>query len=146
MDCSPPGSSVHGISRGRILEWVAIPLPEDLPNPGIEPHLVCLLYCRWILYHWVTEAIYIQTHTYTHIYVSQEEGTTTHSSILAWRLPWTEEPGGLQFTGLQRVRHHWSHLAPRTHKYMCIHACIHTHAYLCIHTGTHMYVYICKVY
>ena len=29
----------------------------------------------------------------------------THSSILAWRIPWTEEPGGLQFLGLQRVRH-----------------------------------------
>ena len=28
-----------------------------------------------------------------------------HSSILAWRIPGTEEPGGLQFTGLQRVRH-----------------------------------------
>ena len=34
-----------------------------------------------------------------------EEGMVTHSSILAWRIPWTEEPGGLQFTGLQRVRH-----------------------------------------
>ena len=30
----------------------------------------------------------------------------THCSILAWRIPWTEEPGGLQSTGLQRVRHH----------------------------------------
>jgi len=29
-----------------------------------------------------------------------EEGMATHSSILAWRIPWTEEPGGLQFTGL----------------------------------------------
>ena len=29
----------------------------------------------------------------------------THSSILAWRIPWTEEPGGLQSTGLQRVWH-----------------------------------------
>ena len=29
----------------------------------------------------------------------------THSSILAWRIPWTEEPGGLQSTGSQRVRH-----------------------------------------
>ena len=29
----------------------------------------------------------------------------THSSILAWRIPWTEEPGGLQSTGLQRVGH-----------------------------------------
>ena len=30
----------------------------------------------------------------------------THSSILAWRIPWTEEPGGLQFIGLQRIGHH----------------------------------------
>ena len=34
-----------------------------------------------------------------------EKGTATHSSILAWRIPWTEEPGGLQSTGLQRVGH-----------------------------------------
>ena len=34
-----------------------------------------------------------------------EEGVATHSSILAWRIPWTEEPGGLQSMGLQRVRH-----------------------------------------
>ena len=34
-----------------------------------------------------------------------EEGKATHSSILAWRIPWTEEPGGLQSTGSQRVRH-----------------------------------------
>ena len=34
-----------------------------------------------------------------------EEGMATHSSILAWRIPWTEEPGGLHSVGLQRVRH-----------------------------------------
>ena len=34
-----------------------------------------------------------------------EKGMATHSSILAWRIPWTEEPGGLQSTGLQRVGH-----------------------------------------
>ena len=34
-----------------------------------------------------------------------EEGTATHSSILAWRIPWTEEPGRLQSIGLQRVGH-----------------------------------------
>ena len=34
-----------------------------------------------------------------------EKGMTTHSSILSWRIPWTEEPGGLQSMGLQRVRH-----------------------------------------
>ena len=35
----------------------------------------------------------------------------THSSILAWRIPWTEEPGGLQFMGSQRVGHGWSYWA-----------------------------------
>ena len=34
-----------------------------------------------------------------------EKGMATHSSILAWRIPWTEEPGGLQSTGWQRVGH-----------------------------------------
>ena len=34
-----------------------------------------------------------------------EEEMATHSSILAWRIPWTEESGGLQSMGLQRVRH-----------------------------------------
>ena len=34
-----------------------------------------------------------------------EEGMATHSSILAWRIAWTEEPGGLQSMGSQRVRH-----------------------------------------
>ena len=34
-----------------------------------------------------------------------EEGMATNSSILAWEIPWTEEPGGLQSMGLQRVRH-----------------------------------------
>ena len=33
------------------------------------------------------------------------EGMATHSSVLAWRIPWTEEPGRLQAMGLQRVRH-----------------------------------------
>ena len=34
-----------------------------------------------------------------------EKGTATHSNILAWRIPWTEQPGGLQSVGSQRVRH-----------------------------------------
>jgi len=34
-----------------------------------------------------------------------EEKMAIHSSILAWRIPWTEEPGGLQSMGLQRIRY-----------------------------------------
>ena len=37
-----------------------------------------------------------------------EEERATHSSILAWRIPWTEEPGGLQSMGSQRVEHDWA--------------------------------------
>ena len=36
-----------------------------------------------------------------------EKGMATHSSILAWRILWTEEPGGLQSMGSQRFRHDW---------------------------------------
>ena len=37
MNCSPPGSSVHEILQARMLEWAAMPPPEDLPNSGIKP-------------------------------------------------------------------------------------------------------------
>ena len=36
---------------------------------------------------------------------SLERGMATHASLLAWRIPWTENPGGLQSMGLQKVRH-----------------------------------------
>ena len=36
-----------------------------------------------------------------------EKGMAIHSNVLGWRIPWTEEPGGLQSMGLQRVRHSW---------------------------------------
>ena len=55
---------------------------------------------------------------------SPEKGMATHSSVLAWRIPWTEEPGRLQSTGLQIVGQDWVHT--------------HTHT----HTHTH-YIYVC---
>ena len=51
-----------------------------------------------------------------------EKGMATHFSILAWRIPWTEEPGRLQSMGSQRVGHDWSDL-------VC--ACTHTHNMKC---------------
>ena len=48
-----------------------------------------------------------------------EEEVVTYSSILAWKIPWTEEPGGLQSKGSQRVRGYWAHTHSRAH------ACIH---------------------
>ena len=56
-------------------------------------------------------------------------GHGNHSSIPAWRIPWTEELSGLQATGPQRVGHNWHDLAQ--HTYMCIHINMYIH----IHFG-----------
>ena len=58
-----------------------------------------------------------------------EEAMAAHSSILAWRIPWTEEPGGLQSQGSQRVRHNWNDLA-HTHTCVCVWNWMYTH--ICI--------------
>ena len=52
-----------------------------------------------------------------------EEEMATHSSILAWKIPWTEEPGGLQSVGLPRIRHDYSNLA-------CTHTCTLKHVFV----------------
>ena len=44
-----------------------------------------------------------------------EKEMATHSSVLAWRIPWTEEPRGLQSTGSQRVGHNWATNPTHTH-------------------------------
>ena len=49
MDCSPLGSSVHGISQARILEWVAISFSRGYSQPRDRTHISCI--GRWILYH-----------------------------------------------------------------------------------------------
>ena len=46
LDQSPLGTSVHGIPQARRLEWVAIPSPGNLPDPGIQPLLLCLLHLQ----------------------------------------------------------------------------------------------------
>ena len=50
MDCSPPDSSVHGISQARILEWVAISFSRESSPPRDRTGVSCI--GRQILYHW----------------------------------------------------------------------------------------------
>ena len=59
--------------------------------------------------------------------------------LQGWRIPWSEEPGGLQSIGLQRVRHDWSNLACPICIYTHIHTYIHTH----IFTSTFVYMWVC---
>ena len=44
MDCSSPGSSVHRVLQVRILEWVAVPTPGNLPDAGLKHASLCLLH------------------------------------------------------------------------------------------------------
>ena len=74
MDCSSPGSSAHGIFQERILEWIAISSPGDLPNPGIEPvspessALPCGFFTTDPPGKHMLVCVYIFTYTHTYIY------------------------------------------------------------------------------
>ena len=68
------------------------------PTQGSNPHLLQLLHGRFF-----TAELLRKIYIYIAIYA--EKAVATHSSTLAWRIPWTEEPGGLQSMGLWRVEH-----------------------------------------
>ena len=59
MDYSPPGSSIHGISQARILEWVAISLTRGSSQPRDWTHVSCN--GRWILYWWASRDAFLNT-------------------------------------------------------------------------------------
>jgi len=108
VDCSLPGSSVHGILQARILEWVAFPSPnssvakksacnagdpDSIPGSGrssgegidyplqySEPFLVDQLVKNLP----AMQEIWVQS-----LEDPLEKGKAAHSSILAWRIPWT---------------------------------------------------------
>ena len=137
MDCSPSGSSVHGIFQTRVLEWVAIAFSREgtradqnnlcwklrkysknqrdkylggtsadqgwghlgikmgLPQwlTGKRICLLCMRHRRHGFDPWVRKILL--------------EEMATHCSSLAWKIPRTEEPGELQYTESQRVKHDW---------------------------------------
>ena len=124
MDCSLPGSSVHGIFQARVLEWVSISFSRRSSQPRDRTLVSRIVGRRFTV--WATREVpthpQMQETLETQIWSlgwedPLEKGMTTHSSILAWRIPWTEETGGLQSIGSQKVGHTWSNLActhPRT--------------------------------
>ena len=90
------------------------PLPGDLPDPGIEPK--CLMPPAFVGGFFTTASLVAQSlkrlpamkETWVRSQGREdplEKEMATHSSILAWRIPWLEEPGGLQSSGSQRVGH-----------------------------------------
>ena len=104
MDRNPPGFSDHGTLQERILEWVAVPFPGDLPDPGIEPEspvAPALQADSLLLSHWRSPKLLLGSIKKTGL----EKAMAPHSSTLAWKIPWTEEPGRLQSMGSLGVRH-----------------------------------------
>ena len=118
-------------SREEYWSGLPVPSPEDLPDSGIKlKSLASPAREMWILYHCVTWKRILSSLTFDKRSQTQgfpgdsdgkesamwetqvrslgqedllEKGTATHSSILAWRIPWTEEPGGPQSMVSQRA-------------------------------------------
>ena len=81
MDFSLPGSFIHGIFQARVLEWGAIAFSEMVKRlPAMRE--------TWVRSLGWEDPL--------------EEEMASHSSILVWRIPWREEPGGLDSMGSQK--------------------------------------------
>ena len=105
MDCSPPGSSVHefpGKSTGVGCHFL---LQSTHDTPKLVIFFVKIGGFPW----WLSGKEYACMQETQVQSLGQEdpleEEMATHSSILAWEIPWTEEPGRLQTMGSQRVGH-----------------------------------------
>ena len=90
LSSNPPEHDFYNMVKGKV----------GFPGgpSGKEPACYCRRYNRRGFDTWVGQD-------------PLEESLATHSSLLAWRIPWKGEPGGLKFTELQRVRYDWSHWA-----------------------------------
>ena len=103
MDCTLPDSSIHGIFQARVLEWVAISLlqgtfPTQGSNPGLHALWADALpsqpvgkpvaqMVKRLPAMWETWVRFLDRED------PLEKEMETHSSTLAWKIPWMEEPG-----------------------------------------------------
>ena len=101
----PPGNSLKfcvfqffGLTvqhMGSLVPWPGIqPVPSALEGQSLN--------------HWIINASFLYFIYYQSIVEPQEKAMAPHSSTLAWKIPWTEEPGRLQSMGLRRVGHDWA--------------------------------------
>ena len=84
----------HEVSKN----WCGLPCPPsgNLPNSGIDSHLLCLLHCRWILYHWAIRGRSLGVRNGNTLWYSCLENSMERG---AWQA---------QSMGLQRVKHCWA--------------------------------------
>ena len=93
MDWSLPGSSVHGIFQARVLEWGAIAFSEVPKHTQVKGKYKV---------EWGFPGGSVVKNLPA---IQETKAMAPHSSTLAWKTPWTEEPGRLQSMGSLRVRH-----------------------------------------
>ena len=99
MDCSLPGSSVHGVSQAKVLGWVATAFSRGSFQPREQTHISCI--GRWILYHWAAREIPLNS--YMLLLLSR------FSRVGLCVIPWTaayQAPPSLRFCRQE----HWSEL------------------------------------
>ena len=122
-DYSPPGSSVYSILQAKILEWVAMPSCRGSSPPRDQTCVSCVSCIAGRFFtHCATwearnagnpgpvpgpERFPGEGNSYPLQY-SSEKPMEPHSSTLAWKIPWMEEPGRLQSMGSLRVGHDWA--------------------------------------
>ena len=115
MDCSPPGSSVHGICQTRVLEWLPLPSP-NLNNIQSLFHMISdgqefgrgLSVLPTSIVAQTVKRVSAMRETWVRFLGREdplEKEMATHSSTLAWKIPWVKEPGRLQSMGSRRVGH-----------------------------------------
>ena len=103
--CNPMDYTVDGILQARILEWVAFPFSRgsSQPRDWTLPHCRQLWLILYQLRHKGSLIIFIDViFKVSHLpilVVLSEKAMAPHSSTLAWKIPWMEEPGGLQSMG-----------------------------------------------
>ena len=106
IDVNPPGSPAPGILQARTVEWVAICFsfsPSGL-EPSIESRTIFVL-DAWQVASVTQFVVSVAGMIDDSCWEILEKAMATHSSTLAWKIPWKEEPGGLLSMGSHRVGH-----------------------------------------
>ena len=95
VTCQAPLSM--GFSRQNYWSGLPYPPPEDLLIQGLNPHFLSLLHWQRVFFFFL----------FTTSSTWENKAMAPHSSTLAWKIPWTEEPGRLQSMGSLGVGHDW---------------------------------------
>ena len=109
LSCPPPGIFLYHESNSlllSLLHWQVDSLPLAPPGKPTTYLCVCIYMYIYIYISFNFYFIYYKN-KYLYLYKYTEKAMAPHSSTLAWKTPWTEEPGRLQSMGSLRVDHDW---------------------------------------